>query len=94
MVTSEASTASEKGCEKSGGLKIGWVTNLDFRSKKAHSASAIQMNLVPFLRRSERAAEMWWNRVQTYDSIQPNLGTAGPAYGCWRLESPLQPVPS
>ena len=58
MVTSEASTAKEQGWPKSVGLKIGWVANLDFKSKKARSASAVQMNLVPFLRRSERAAEM------------------------------------
>ena len=59
MATSEASTAKEKGWLKSGGLKIGWVANLDFKSKKARSASAVQTKLVPFLRRSERAAEMW-----------------------------------
>jgi len=59
MATSEASAAKEKSWAKSGGLKIGCVANLDFQSKKARSASAVQTNLVPFLRRSERAAEMW-----------------------------------
>jgi len=38
--------------------QIGWVAKRDFKSKKARSASTVQTNLVPFLRRSERAAEM------------------------------------
>jgi len=59
MATSEASKAKEKGGPKSSGLKIGWVANLDSKSKKARSASAVQTNLVLFLRKSERAAEMW-----------------------------------
>jgi len=59
MATSEASTAKEKGWPTSGGLEIGWVANLHFKSKKARSVSAVQTNLMPFLRRSERAEEMW-----------------------------------
>ena len=59
MATSEASTAKKNGWPKSGGLRIGWVANLDFKSKKARSVSAVQTNLIPFLRRSERAAEIW-----------------------------------
>jgi len=59
MATSEVSTAKEKGWPKSGGLRIGWVANLDFKSKEARSASAVQTNLVPFLKRYERADEMW-----------------------------------
>jgi len=54
----EASTAKENGWPKSGGLRIGRIVNVDFKSKKVRSASAVQTNLVPFLRRSERAAEM------------------------------------
>jgi len=94
MATSGASTAKEKGWAKFVGLKIGCVANLDFKFKKARSASAIQMNLVPFLRRSESAAERWAKWVQTYYSTQPNLGTAGAAYGWWGLQSPIQLVPS
>jgi len=59
MATYEASNAKGNGWSKSGGLKIGWVANLDFKSEKARSATAVQTNIVPFLMRSERAAEMW-----------------------------------
>jgi len=34
------------------------------------------------------------NGAQTYDSAQPNLGTAGAAYVWWGLESLIQLVPS
>ena len=76
MATSEASTAKKKGWPKSGGLRNGWVANLDFKSRKARSVSAVQTGL-------KGQQKYGQNEAQTYDNTQPNLETAGVAYGWW-----------
>ena len=76
MATSEACMVKKKGWPKYGGLRIGWVANLDFKSRKARSVSAVQTGL-------KGQQKYGQNEAQTYGNTQPNLETAGVAYGWW-----------
>ena len=59
IATSEVSTATENGFEKSGGTNIytGVLANRDFMSRKASWVVLVLENFVPFLSKSDKTVD-------------------------------------